>query len=292
MIIAAVLVVTLQVGAGFRAPSEEDVAQSVKRDPAAPKKPLAQRLVDVTDKLVGAPYVLSPLGEGPGAKPDADPLVRWDAFDCTTFVETAMSLALADDLAEAKRLLEVIRYRDAHVDYLARRHFPEAEWLPELKKLGFLEDITRKIAGDEVVVEKKKIDVNVWKKNKSDKTPPLPDDRIPSGEFALDVWPLKLAHKGMDKIPVGTLMNIVRVDYSTVPVRVSHQALVIEKGGKRFVRHAADRMFHSVVDEPIEHFFDRMEKYGKWPVTGIHFTRIAEPENWRALLPTQTASHP
>jgi hypothetical protein len=291
--IAGILVVTLQIGAGsYRAPSEEDIAQCVVRNPAAPKKSLAERLVDVTDKFVGAPYVLSPLGEGAGATPDPDPLVRWDAFDCTTFVETAMSLALADDLAEAKRLLEVIRYREARVDYLARRHFPEAEWIPELIKLGFLEDITRKIAGDEVVVEKKKIDVNVWKKNKSDKTPPLPDDRIPKGEFALDVWPLKLAHKGMDKIPVGTVMNIVRVDYSTVPVRVSHQALVIEKGGKRFVRHAADRMFHSVVDEPIDHFFVRMEKYGKWPVTGIHLTRFVEPPNWRALLPTKTASHP
>lgn len=278
--------------ASFHAPSEADVAKCVLRDPAAPKKALAERLVDVTDAFVGAPYVLSPLGEGAGSTPDADPLVRWDAFDCTTFVETAMSLALADDLAEAKRLLEVIRYRDARVDYLQRRHFPEAEWIPELIKLGFLEDITRKIAGSEVVVEKKKIDVAVWKKNKSDKTPPLPDDRIPSGEFALDVWPLKLAHKGMDKIPVGTIMNIVRVDYSTVPVRVSHQALVIEKGGKRFVRHAADRMFHSVVDEPIEHFFDRMEKYGKWPVTGIHLTRFVEPANWRSLLPTKTASHP
>lgn len=285
------LSMTLAAGS-YRAPTEDDVAKRVLRDSAAPKKALAERLVDVTDAFVGAPYVLSPLGEGAGTTPDPDPLVRWDAFDCTTFVETAMSLALADDLAEAKRLLEVIRYREARVDYLARRHFPEAEWIPELIKLGFLEDITRKIAGEEVVIEKKKIDVNVWKKNKSDKTPPLPDDRIPSGEFALDVWPLKLAHKGMDRIPVGTIMNIVRVDYSTVPVRVSHQALVIEKGGKRLVRHAADRMFHSVVDEPIEHFFVRMEKYGKWPVTGIHLTRFVEPANWRALLPTKTASHP
>lgn len=292
MIAIVALSLTLGLASGtYRVPSEDDVALRVKRDPTATKKALAERLVDVTDAFVGAPYVLSPLGEGAGAAPDADPLVRWDAFDCTTFVETAMSLALADDLAEAKRLLEVIRYRDARVDYLARRHFPEAEWIPELIKLGFLQDITREIAGAEAVVEKKKIDVAVWKKNKSDKTPALPDERIPSGEFALDVWPLKLAHKGMDKIPVGTVMNIVRVDYSTVPVRVSHQALVIEKNGKRYVRHAADRMFHSVVDEPIDHFFVRMEKYGKWPVTGVHLTRFVEPANWRTLLQTKTAAH-
>lgn len=267
----------------FVAPSEADVAARVAA-PAKQKKPLPQRIVDVTDPFVGAPYVLSALGEGPGAAPDPDPLLRYDAFDCTTFVETAMSLALADDLPQAKRLLEVIRYRDGKVDYLARRHFPEAEWIPELIRLGFLEDITRKVAGDECTVEKKRIDVAVWKKNKSDKTPPLPDERIPSGEFALDVWPIKLAHAGMDKIPTGTIMNIVRVDYSTVPVRVSHQAIVIEKKGKRYVRHAADRMFHSVVDEPIDHFFDRMEKYGKWPVTGVHLMKFVEPANWRELV--------
>lgn len=278
----ALLLVALCAGGAFAVPSEESVAARVRR----PHGALAQRIVEVTDAFVGAPYLLSPLGEGPGAVPDPDPLLRLDAFDCTTFVETAMALALANDLPEARRLLEVIRYREGRVDYLARRHFPEAEWIPELVALGFLKDVTRQLGGADVVSEKKQLDLAVWKKNRNAKTPPLPDARIPRGEFALDVWPLRAARAGQDKIPVGTVLHVVRVDFASVPVRVSHQGLVIEKGGQRYLRHAADRMYHAVVDEPLDHFFARMEKYGKWPVSGVHLTQIAEPANWRALLPT------
>ena len=287
-LVLASLVAGASSGGSYRVPSEDEVAGRVQKA----HEPLARRLVDVTEVFLGAPYVLSALGEGPGAVPDADPLVRFDAFDCTTFVETAVSLTLANDLVEARQLLDVIRYRNGRIDYLARRHFPEAEWIPELTALGFLKDVTRELAGKDVVVEKKKLDLSVWKKNRNDKTPPLPDERIPRGEFALDVWPLKAARAGQHKIPAGTVLHVVRVDFGSVPVRVSHQGLVIEKGGKRYMRHAADRMYHSVVDEPLDHFFVRMEKYGKWPVSGIHLTQIVEPMGWRALLKTKTALAP
>jgi hypothetical protein len=272
------MILALLIMSAFVAPSEDVVAKQVKLK----RGDLAARLVTVTDPFVGAPYRLSALGEGSGV--DADPRIRFDAFDCTTFVETAMALSLADDLDEAKRLLDFIRYRGGKVGYLERRHFPEAEWIPELKQLGFLEDITRQVAGNETVVESKVLNADVWRRNRSDKTPHLPDDRIPNGTFSLDVWPLAKARAGQAKIPTGTVLHLVRVDYKSVPVRVSHQAIVIEKNGQRFVRHAADRMFHSVVDEPIDHFFARMEKYGKWPVSGVHLTRFREPPDWRQSI--------
>ena len=39
--------------------------------------------------FLGAPYMNSPLGED--VAPDSDPLIRFDAFDCTTFVETVLA---------------------------------------------------------------------------------------------------------------------------------------------------------------------------------------------------------
>jgi hypothetical protein len=271
----------LAAASSFRAPTEDEVAARVQRPHDGA---LAQRLVDVTDPFIGAPYVLSPLGEGPGAVPDADALLRYDAFDCTTFVETAISFALANDVAEARRLLSVLRYREGRVDYLARRHFPEAEWIPELTALGFLKDVTRAVGGADVLVEKKKLDLAVWKKNRNEKTPPLPDARVPRGEFTLNVWPLSAARAGQDRIPLGSVLHLVRADFASVPVRVSHQGLVIEKGGKRYIRHAADRMYHSVVDEPLDAFFRRMQQYRKWPVSGVHLTQIVEPADWRSRL--------
>ncbi|MBI1945184.1 MAG: DUF1460 domain-containing protein [Deltaproteobacteria bacterium] len=268
------------VPAAFAAPTEEQVARAVVE---ARGRDLSTRLRLVTEPFLGAPYRLSALGEGAGVDPD--PTLRFDAFDCTTFVETAMALALADDLAHARRILDVVRYRDGKVDYLARRHFPEAEWIPELVRLGFLEDITRAVAGDEVRVEEKRLDARVWHRARHQGMPALPDERIPNGTFRLDVWPLDLARAGAARIPVGTILHLVRVDYGSVPVRVSHQGIVLEKDGKRVLRHAADRMYHSVVDEPLDRFFSRMQQYKKWPVAGVHLTRATAPPSLPAASP-------
>lgn len=71
-------------------------------------------------KYLGAQYVRDPLGEGAGI--DSDPLIRFDAFDCTTFVETA----LADGSAEK---LNQIRYRNGNIDFINRNHFIETDWI-------------------------------------------------------------------------------------------------------------------------------------------------------------------
>lgn len=283
---SAVFVAVLGLSAGgyaakkFAPPSDEAILERIRA--ARESDALADRLRVVSDPFLGAPYALSPLGEGEGQDPD--PRIRYDAFDCTTFVETTVALALADDVDEARALLDYIRYRGGQPGFLARRHFPEAEWIPELEQLGFLEDITREVGGDAVVVEKKRLDVAVWERRKRPSHLELPAERIPQGEFALDVWPLDVARAEQKKIPPGTLLNLVRVDFKSVPVRVSHQGLVIEKNGKLYLRHAADRMFHSVVDEPLDHFFLRMQKYKKWPVAGVNLARLKEPDGWRTKL--------
>jgi hypothetical protein len=257
----------------FAAPDESDVDKTVRA--TSPELPLAERLVRVSDAFVGAPYRISPLGEGAGEDPD--PRIRFDAFDCTTFVETTIALALTRDLDAARALLDEIRYQGGEATFLKRRHFPEAEWIPQLVEAGYLEEITRAVAGDETAVAKKKLNPKVWDRRKRPSHLELPDERIPDGVFALDIWPLDAARAGQKKIPPGTVLNLVRVDFKSVPVRVSHQGLVIEKAGKRYLRHAADRMYHGVVDEPLDRFFSRMQKYKKWPVAGVHLAKVTDP---------------
>lgn len=73
------------------------------------------------DEYMGAKYVNDPLGEG--RAPDADPLIRDDAFDCTTFVETVLANGDVDTLNQ-------IRYKNGEIDFINRNHFIETEWLP------------------------------------------------------------------------------------------------------------------------------------------------------------------
>ena len=244
---------------------------------------LATRLEVVTRPFLGAPYVLSPLGEGAGQLPDADPRLRLDAFDCTTFVETALALAVSSSMNETERHLDQIRYRGAP-SFAARRHFPEAEWIPELVAAGLLRDITRDVAGADVTVERKDLSPRVWRKARHKGLPDLADSRIPDGTFTLDVWPLEKAAAHPERIPPGTVLHVVRADFSSVPVRVSHQGLVLDVDGHRVLRHAADRLHHRVVDEPLDRFFERMKHYGKWPVTGVHLTRVVADPGWAERL--------
>ena len=80
----------------------------------------------VGEQYLNAKYVFNPLGEE--TKPDTDPLIRSDAFDCVTFVETS----LADGNVEK---LSKIRYKNNKVDFVSRNHFVESDWLENNKNL-------------------------------------------------------------------------------------------------------------------------------------------------------------
>ena len=84
-------------------------------------------------KYLGAKYVNEPLGEE--KLPDTDPLIRFDAFDCVTFVETS----LADGDLEK---LTKIRYKDGKIDFVNRNHFTELDWLQNNKDI--VENVSNK----------------------------------------------------------------------------------------------------------------------------------------------------
>ena len=75
---------------------------------------------DIGAKYLGAKYVLDPLGEE--IAPDNDPLIRFDAFDCTTFVETTLANGNLDKLNK-------IRYAHGEIGFINRNHFIETDWI-------------------------------------------------------------------------------------------------------------------------------------------------------------------
>lgn len=87
-------------------------------------------LKQVVQDSVGTPYFDGPLGEGPGATYDSDPLIDLKRVDCVTFVEQSAALASAPTLSEATQLIQKIRYAGGRVDFLYRNHFMLADWVP------------------------------------------------------------------------------------------------------------------------------------------------------------------
>lgn len=88
------------------------------------------RLRQVVLDSVGTPYQDGPLGEGPGAPYDPDPLIDLSKADCVTFVEQSAALALGRDYADVTAKLQQVRYQDGAVDYARRNHFMIADWVP------------------------------------------------------------------------------------------------------------------------------------------------------------------
>ena len=110
------------------------------------EKPLGERIKMHSDPWVGSPYTSGPLGEGSGHDPD--PMVRYDTFDCLTFVEEVLALSLAPDPVSTHEVRLALRYSNPESpSYSNRRHFMLAQWIPELVEAGWVEDITPQFEG-------------------------------------------------------------------------------------------------------------------------------------------------
>lgn len=123
-------------------PAKQDIniidAQLAKQ----PTLSMPNRLEKISGFFLGKPYLLGALGEGVSGEYDQFPLYRTDAFDCLTFVETVLAIALSNDFNSFKLNMNNIRYQDGKVSFIARNHFTDLDWNPNSQRLGILKDIT------------------------------------------------------------------------------------------------------------------------------------------------------
>jgi hypothetical protein len=256
--------------------------------------PLPQRVEAVSQLFLGVPYKLGPLGEGPNGEFDRDPLIRFDAFDCTTFVETVMALALESDLDTATRTLQKIRYKDGQIGYPTRNHFIELDWVPNNVRAGYVRDITAAVAGKKAVTIRKTVSKRRWYQRKSLASlegafnvnerksqllelrrlgKPFPDQRA-----TLTVLPLKSLPLALASIPSGTIANLVHADKRYLDTVVSHQVLLIKKSDGWYVRHAASDK--AVEDDPIGILAKNSDP--SWPLIGLNLVVPRDPASAKA----------
>lgn len=234
-----------------------------------------ERIERLTRDLKGAPYVSSPLGEG--TPPDADPRFRLDAFDCTTFVETAIALTRASDAAAIPSALDQIRYRSRDIAYANRRHLVVSQWVPGLIADGYLEDVTREVGGADTRTMVVELTPARWRSRRVARDLELPPDAVPSGRFEVAYLPLSAVLAAPERVPPGTVLNVIRADVQWSPDPVVHQGLVVVRPGEttRMVRHAS-LIAHRVVDEPLDRMMRRYlhERRLDRPIIGIALLRI------------------
>ena len=120
----------------------------------------AETAVNIGRAFIGSPYVPYTL--------DADPteklVVNLHQFDCTTYVETVLALALAYHQCQDKvdgvllettfrHYLTQLRYRNGKIDgYASRLHY-FSDWLRDNERKGLLTDVTGEFLGSLSVVK-------------------------------------------------------------------------------------------------------------------------------------------
>lgn len=249
--------------------------------------------------FLGLPYGDGgPLGEGPEARYDQDPLYRFDTFDCTTFVETMVSLALSQDVAKFESQMNEIRYENSEVDYLKRKHFPEMQWIPLNVQNGLLAEITRDVAPvNTLSVARAVISFGGWLRSLkiSDLRLPFANEIEKIARVAelhdeasryrdelneLDYIPLSVfltSPQLLSAIPHGSVVNFVRPNWDLTQtagthMNISHQGLLFWKKGVLVLRHAGTSGDRTVAELP---FIDYLKKFENHPtLKGVHFMKV------------------
>ena len=262
--------------------------------PAAPVRveteaSVGQQLFAASQRFLGVPYVLGPLGEGENGEFDRDPLVSYTGLDCTTFVEETMAFALGRDSADALNILRHIRYRGGVIAYEARNHFTEADWLPNNIAVGFLRDITAEVAGPAARSVSKIISKRAWYAAKTEadlsgfdwETPEARAARaarlralganIPDQRVALNYVPLEELPRLLNSIPPGTVVSLVREDRADKPTLVSHQFFIFDGPRGKIIRHAAQGK--QVMDVDAAQYISGLSG-SKWRVLGFNLAQV------------------
>jgi hypothetical protein len=240
-------------------------------------RPLPERIDAISAMFMDAPYVLDALGDGVGRDPD--PLARYDAFDCQTYVEEVLALAMSSDAAEAGALRRAIRYGDDAPAFSNRRHFTELQWLPRVIADGFVTDATTTYGAPTVDVRQSvpRSMITAWKDGERFHEPATLDNIFRAGDpatLAITVIPIKDAIGVAPKIRPGSVVLFVRHEKPGLPLRTSHMGLVVGAGTLRHASQAGKR----VMDEPLAAYLSKAATWTSWPVQGI---AILEPkEQW------------
>ena len=104
--------------------------------------PMPMRLNKISHYFLNTPYQDNALGEAPNAVYDQEPLYRSDFFDCETYVDTVVAIALTPHFNAFTQCINHIRYQNGHVSFTKRNHFTSLDWNINNQKTGRIKDIT------------------------------------------------------------------------------------------------------------------------------------------------------
>lgn len=271
LVLIACLMLTCE-SAFSHAEAEQTIRQLYHTLDAKPT-PMATRLDHISQLFLNKPYEGNALGEGPGAPYDQGPVYRIDAFDCETYVDTVVALALASDFNHFTQCIKHIRYTNGEVSFIKRNHFASLDWNKNNQRLGIFKDITTTLTNQKgepaALFAKTLINKPEWYKQLDKERIRLPD--ASPEEKAKQLQALRRESKYLkaqhvstpyipltalfdkqgkpnqalfDQIPNGAVIEIIRPNWNLstrigTRLNVSHMGFVFREDGELRFRHAS-----------------------------------------------------
>jgi hypothetical protein len=115
--------------------------------------PIGARMRLIANRFRGLPYVRNPL-IGDAVSPELF-TVSLKEFDCVTYMETVLALALTRSVEEFLDLLRRLRYKNGVVEWRCRNHYM-SDWIRNNARIGVVENLTR---GANTVTRSKSLDL-------------------------------------------------------------------------------------------------------------------------------------
>ena len=230
------------------------------------KLDLSVRVNCISQRFLDIPYALDPLGEGPNATFDKDPLFRFDILDCMTFVEEVIALANSDNYEEFTSNLLSIRYYFGQISYLNRKHFVSADWL--MGNRNFFMDVTNYLHPDppKLTVE---IDKKTWFKNKGIKCPKANEacfkEKVTMSYVPTESFFDPLLLEALPDVSIFILLRDQKAA-TNIGVLVAHMGFFIRsENGDIIVRHGTRKKdANRIIDEGIHEYLSRIDSTGKY----------------------------
>lgn len=245
---------------------------------------MAERLNWFSEHFKERVYVLGSLGDGEKSRYDQFPLYRTDAFDCDTYVNTVLALALSNSLSSFQQCINTLRYQQGHVSYIDRAHFTAIDWNKYHQQQGLFKDITLSIRDKNnkpvAVYSSTIIDKPSWYAHKTLSTIRIenPDKAVQEERLAelknkgknLEVKTSKLAYLPFSalfskenkpilhlfsQIPNGAIIEIVRPNWDLrkaigTNLDISHLGFAFWRNKTLYFREASSQ-YGKVVDVPL-----------------------------------------
>ncbi|HVF90795.1 MAG TPA: N-acetylmuramoyl-L-alanine amidase-like domain-containing protein [Blastocatellia bacterium] len=201
---------------------------------------LPARIDLISEAFLARPYAANPLGGGPGQPETLT--ASLEAFDCVTYIETVLALALSGisgDAAEFLDLLRRIRYEDGEVAWQKRNHYMTG-WAENNESAGFVRNIT-----DGPLAEKITRTLSVV-------------EGLPARRVTFQLFRKRKLASISARIETGDLILFASAKRN---LDFFHTGFLIERDGELRLRHAT-RSAGAVVEQPLPDFLDRFRMSG------------------------------